>query len=164
MGVTGCGKSTVGSQLAHALGWQFFDADDYHPQKNVLKMKSGIPLTDEDRKGWLMSLHQLVRTEEKSGRHVVLACSALKAKYREILVGSSQKLVTPLFLFLDISREAAKARLKLREGHFMPASLVDSQFDILETPNNGHRLDAELPLPQVVQEATEIAKKQIIAS
>ena len=164
MGVTGCGKSTVGSQLAHALGWQFFDADDYHPQKNVLKMKSGIPLTDEDRKGWLISLHQLVRTEEKSGGHVVLACSALKAKYREILVGSSQKLATPLFLFLDISREAAKARLELREGHFMPASLVDSQFDILETPNNGHRLDAELPLPQVVQEATEIAKKQIIAS
>ena len=164
MGVTGSGKSTVGSQVAHELDWQFFDADDYHPEENVSKMKSGIPLTDEDREGWLISLRQLVCSEERLGQHVVLACSALKSKYREILVGPSPRFVTPLFIFLDIGREAAKARLKLRQGHFMPASLVDSQFDILETPIGGHRLDAELPIPQVVREATDIAKKQFIDS
>ena len=162
MGVTGCGKTVVGSHLAKELGWLFFDADDFHPPENICKMKSGVPLTDADRRDWLLSLNNLIANNENKGNRVVLACSALKSKYRSILIGAPPKPLPLHFIFLNISREVALTRLSSRKGHFMPASLVDSQFDILEAPATGDRLNAELPLSQVVDEAVRAAKREFV--
>ena len=133
MGVAGCGKSTLGKALADALRLPFHDADDYHPASNIAKMKSGLPLTDTDRWPWLETLSELLHSP------VVLACSALKASYREKL---SQQ-CDPTFVYLKISPETATERLRARPGHFMPSSLVESQFATLEPPASAIIIDAE---------------------
>lgn len=154
MGVSGSGKSTVGALLASELGWKFYDADDYHPEENRMKMGKGIPLNDEDRIPWLCNLHEMLLRDVASGQHVVLACSALKKVYRDILIqgkdgalvkhdepGKEGKLaqVTLLVVHLSGSFEVISERLFRRKGHFMPPKLLQSQFDTLEPPSAPER-------------------------
>ncbi|MXQ93516.1 hypothetical protein E5288_WYG001826 [Bos mutus] len=150
MGVSGSGKSTVGALLASELGWKFYDADDYHPEENLMKMQKGIPLNDEDRIPWLCKLHDVLRRDVASGQHVVLACSALKKVYRDILIqgkddaplkcddsGKEEKPVEVKLLVVHLtgSFDIISGRLLRRKDHFMPPELLQSQFDTLETPS-----------------------------
>ncbi len=139
MGVTGCGKTTVGAQLAHDCGWAFFDADDFHPAANVAKMKGGAPLTDEDRWPWLDRLNSLLLEHEREGKSLVLACSALKQAYRDRL---ARGCAAARFVLLDGDRALIRARLAARQGHYMNPKLLASQFAILERPQDALRLDA----------------------
>jgi gluconokinase len=131
MGVSGCGKSTIASLLAQRLGWNFFDADDFHPAENVAKMKAGIPLNDNDRAPWLERLHDLLASEQNVGRHPILACSALKDRYRAVL---RQNLPNLIVIYLRGTEELIRSRMESREGHFMPPALLKSQFEALEEP------------------------------
>ncbi|XP_001379254.2 probable gluconokinase [Monodelphis domestica] len=147
MGVSGSGKSTVGSLLATELGWKFYDADDYHPEENRKKMGKGIPLNDQDRIPWLFNLHDILLRNVSSGQSVVLACSALKKMYRNILrrgeSAATQKYDEPgekeelklLVVYLNGPSEVISGRLAKRKGHFMPPELLQSQFDTLEPPS-----------------------------
>ena len=139
MGVTGCGKTTVGALLAEDCGWSFHDADDFHPAENVAKMKSGAPLDDADRWPWLERLNALLVDRERQGRNLVLACSALKQAYRDRL---ARGCAAARFVFLDGEPELMRARLAVRRGHYMNPKLLDSQFAILERPEDALRLDA----------------------
>ena len=143
MGVTGCGKTTIGSKLAESLGVLFLDADDFHPEANLKKMSSGTPLDDSDRIPWL----EILREELRSNRGCVLACSALKQNYRSMLQDAGRDTV---FIMLDISKETARRRLLSRANHFMPETLIDSQFDSLERPTDALVVDAEAPVNSVL--------------
>ena len=128
MGVAGCGKSSFAAALSQALGWQLIEGDEFHPPENVNKMRAGIPLTDDDRAGWLDVLaNELV----KRGPHAVLTCSALKKAYRDRLRHSVPAL---RFVHLDLTREQSIARVTQRPGHYFQPALVDSQFAALEKP------------------------------
>ncbi len=129
MGVAGCGKSSVGEALARHLGLPFRDADGFHPQANIDKMSAGIPLTDEDRWPWLDAIGKALG--EADGR-LIVACSALRRVYRERLTGSAGRPV--IFLWLDGSKATIAQRMAARKHHFMPPSLLDSQFATLEPP------------------------------
>ena len=138
MGVTGAGKTTVGSLLAAELGWAFHDADTFHPVANIEKMRAGEPLTEEDREPWLAALEAQVAKLLDAGESGVLACSALRTEYRERLSRPAAAGKGEVrFVYLRISPEEAHRRLLSRKGHFMPASLVHSQFDALEVPQEG---------------------------
>jgi len=129
-GVSGAGKTTVGKLLAQELGWHFYEADDFHSPGNVEKMRTGVPLTDEDRWPWLENLRELIERELSAGENAVLACSALKRKYRERLcVGPDVKLI-----FLRGDCAFITERLRRRHGHFMNPALLQSQFGDLEEP------------------------------
>ncbi len=143
MGVAGCGKTTIGSKLARSLGVLFLDADDFHPEANLKKMSSGTPLDDSDRIPWL----EILREELRSNRGCVLACSALKQNYRSMLQDAGRDTV---FIMLDISKETARRRLLSRANHFMPETLIDSQFDSLERPTDALVVDAEAPVNSVL--------------
>ena len=132
MGVSGCGKSTVVNLLAKKLGCAFFDGDHYHPQANIDKMSKGIPLDDNDRKGWLETLNELGKKHREQG--AVIVCSALKATYREMLRNGLEEMA--VFLFLKGTLEQISYRLSLRKGHFMPQELLQSQFETLEEPED----------------------------
>lgn len=134
MGVSGSGKTTVGQLLAEKLGLPFYDADDFHSSENVSKMKDGTPLTDDDREGWLKTLADNIVQWEKAGG-AVLACSALKEKYRETLCSQAPDHIK--WIFLKGSKDLIKERILDRKGHFMNAGLLDSQFAILEEPAYG---------------------------
>jgi gluconokinase len=138
MGVTGCGKTTVGAMLANDCSWDFRDADDFHPPENVAKMKRGEPLTDEDRWPWLDRLNSFLLASEREGRSLVLACSALKQVYRDRL---ARGCASARFVLLDGEPEVIRARLASRQGHYMNPKLLDSQFAILERPRDALRLD-----------------------
>ncbi|MGE7415737.1 gluconokinase [Methylobacterium tarhaniae] len=131
MGVSGSGKTTVASLLAGRLGWEFEDGDDFHPPANVEKMQAGSPLTDEDRWPWLAAIAAWIDTLRAEGRHGVVTCSALKRAYREILVGARPDV---RLVYLKGDRELIGRRMAARHGHFMPTSLLDSQFRTLEEP------------------------------
>ncbi len=133
MGVSGCGKSTVASLLASRLHGEFLDADDFHPIANKQKMASGIPLTDDDRWGWLDALNAELKSRESTGTPVFLACSALRQVYRDRLAAG---LPTLQFIYLRGSKELIWSRLSARHDHFMPTALLDSQFATLEEPVN----------------------------
>ena len=143
MGVAGCGKTTIGSKLARSLGVLFLDADDFHPEANLKKMSSGTPLDDSDRIPWL----EILREELRSNRGCVLACSALKQNYRSMLQDAGRDTV---FIMLDISKETARRRLLSRANHFMPETLIDSQFDSLERPTDALVVDAEAAVNSVL--------------
>ena len=146
MGVCGCGKTTVGRALANQLGWQFFDADDFHPQANVAKMAKGVALTDEDRGPWLDRLAAEMRAVTQKGQHAVLACSALKEAYRQRIArgmedspGGGDSEVRIVYLKGDA--QTIGPRLALRSGHYMPPSLLASQFAALEEPEDAMVID-----------------------
>jgi gluconokinase len=150
MGVAGAGKTTVGRALAESLGWTFHDADDFHPKANVEKMRAGIPLGDADRRPWLAALHELVAQLVASGAPGVLACSALRQSYRDALRRAGAPRGAGAFVHLEVVPSVAEQRLATRRGHYMRASLVASQFATLEEPRDALRLDAELPVPELV--------------
>ncbi|CAD2218937.1 gluconokinase [Angomonas deanei] len=130
-GPSGCGKTTVGKWIANHLHCDFLEGDDYHSAHNVAKMKKGIPLTDDDRLPWLFTLHGLIRTSVAQGKTVVLSCSALKRKYRDLLRGSDGD-GKVYFVMLTTNAEVLRSRVGARKGHYMPASLVTSQLELLE--------------------------------
>lgn len=132
MGVSGSGKTTVGRLLAEELGWPFYEGDDYHPPANIQKMTRGGTLTDEDRASWLDMLSQLIRELDGEGRSAVVACSALKQSYRDVLAGRWGTDVR--FVYLKGTSYLIRKRLEERRGHYMKAGLLESQFDILEEP------------------------------
>jgi gluconokinase len=147
MGVAGSGKSTIGVRLAAELGAEFLDADVFHPPANVLKMRDGVALTDADRAGWLLQLRSELDQRLARGQSVVLACSALKAQYR-IVLGLDQPARS--LIFLSISPDVVAARIQARADHFMPSSLVSSQFAALEAPSEAIVVDATLPIEAIV--------------
>ncbi len=153
MGVSGCGKSTVARGLAEALGIRFADADDFHPSENVEKMRRGEPLTDDDRWPWLDTLSHWLAEESPC----VLACSALRRSYRDRL-GRHQPALR--FVHLAADFDTIRQRMESR-AHFMPAALLQSQFDTLEPPTPGEALilDATLPVDQLVAAAVADARR-----
>lgn len=138
MGVAGSGKTTVGQLLAARLGWPFADGDDYHPDANVLKMRNGIPLTDEDRQPWLDRLRALISSWIASGTCGILACSALKRMYRDQLRGSDEV----RFVYLKADPELLRQRLLRRAGHYMKSDMLESQWAALEEPVEALTVDA----------------------
>ena len=132
MGVTGSGKSLIGAALARELGVEFVEGDGYHSAANVKRMKSGIPLTDEDREGWLRAIASRIGEARDAGTGLVVSCSALKRSYRDILRKENSDL---RFVFLRGPRALIAERLSKRQGHFMPPSLLDSQFAALQKPS-----------------------------
>lgn len=147
MGVSGSGKSTVGSLLARQLRVPFHDADDFHSPANIAKMAGGTPLTDEDRQEWLAALAAGIREWSQTGG-AVLACSALKESYRQQLMAGGP--VT--WVFLDGTEELVRQRLTNREGHYMGSALLSSQFAALERPAYGLRLPIEDTPPDLVSQ------------
>lgn len=133
-GVSGSGKTTVGSTVAERLGWAFFDADDYHPPENVAKMKRGEGLTDADRAPWLDALRGLIERRLQTGEAAVIACSALKQSYRDRLHAGDPRVA---IVWLDLDRDAIARRLTHRTGHFAGPDLLQSQLDALEPPLPG---------------------------
>ncbi len=151
MGVSGSGKSTIGKKLANELDFQFFDGDDYHPESNVQKMKSGTPLNDDDRKGWLEKLNQLGLEHQTKG--AVIACSALKEKYRAILLSGLKE--KGEIIYLKGSFKEIKLRLEERKGHFMPINLLKSQFETLEEPKNVITVSIVNPPEKIISQILE---------
>ena len=130
-GVSGSGKTTVGTLLAARLGWTFADGDGFHPAANVARMRAGLPLTDADREPWLAAITAWMDQQTAAGRSAVIACSALRRAYRARLLGG---LPAARMVFLLISRDEGETRLAARAGHFFPAALLDSQLETLEPP------------------------------
>lgn len=153
MGVSGSGKSTVSAALAARLHWDYVDADDLHPPHNVALMAAGHPLTDDDRAPWLHLVAQTLRASQARGRSCVLACSALKRRYRDVLRGDGV-----VFVHLVVDPVGAGARVAARPSHFMPAALVDSQFAALEPldhDENSLTVDATAPVGDIVREIVD---------
>lgn len=149
MGVSGCGKSSVGQALAASLGWDFYDADDFHPPENITKMANGIPLDDADRAPWLESLRDLIASCLQSDRPGVLACSALKERYRQKLLEGNPGV---RLVYLKGSYDLIWSRMARRPGHYMKPEMLQSQFDALEEPQNAINIDISYPLAQIVEQ------------
>ena len=147
MGVSGSGKTAVGTRLAEKLKYEFLDADNFHPPANIEKMKHGIPLTDEDRFPWLKNLHHELGSRLKESKSAILACSALKETYRQIL---GEGLSQVQFVYLHVDREVLVERLQKRAGHFFPKELLDSQLATLEAPDDALVVEENRPLDEVV--------------
>ena len=136
MGVSGSGKSTVGKELAARLQWPFADGDTFHSPENVAKMAAGIPLTDADRWPWLQAVERWISEKLRTGSSCVIACSALRRSYRDLLRNASGGVpgATVRFVFLDVDRDLLRQRLLARHGHFMHADMLDGQLATLEPP------------------------------
>ena len=147
MGVSGSGKTTVGKLLAHELGWEFHDGDDYHSERNVAKMRAGTPLKDEDREAWLSTLAALISENLDRSTPGVLACSALKQRYRDVLRVDPERV---RFVYLKGSAALIAARMRDRTGHFMPAGLLESQMAALEEPADALIVDVNLSPLEIV--------------
>lgn len=152
MGVTGCGKTTVGSRLAADLGWTFEDADAFHPPANIAKMSRGIPLDDADRAPWLAAIRARAERALASGESLVIGCSALKAAYRRVL---SEGLPGVRFVYLRGDEPLLAERLRNRLGHFMDPNLLPSQLATLEEPQDAIRIEIALPLAAQVRRIRE---------
>jgi len=152
MGVSGSGKSTIADKLAERLGWAFEDGDRFHPASNVAKMSAGHPLTDEDRWPWLQAIADEIDRVCKAGKRAVIACSALKRAYREILVHGRNDV---RIVFLNGSQDLIAGRLAARKGHFMPPGLLASQFRTLEPPGaneNPVTVSIDAPVEAIVED------------
>jgi gluconokinase len=147
MGVSGSGKSTVGERLARELNWDFVEADAVHPPANIAKMAAGQPLTDEDRAPWLAALQERINDRLTRGENAVVTCSALKKRYRDVLVVDPEQVK---IVHLHGSPELLRSRMAGRTGHFMPPTMLDSQLAALEPPTNALRLDVAQPPEQLV--------------
>src|SRR5262245_19824036 len=156
MGVSGCGKSTVASMLAHRLNWVYEDGDWFHPPSNVRKMHSGEPLTDQDRWPWLHGIAAWIDASRRVGIHGTVACSALKRTYRDVLVGERPDV---RIVYLKGALELIARRLAARDGHFMPPSLLDSQFATLEEPQPDEHPIVVSIVPHPRQIVEEIVKR-----
>jgi gluconokinase len=144
MGVTASGKTTIGRKLAATLGWQYAEGDDYHSEANKEKMHQGIPLTDEDRAPWLASLHEVLMGWYSSGSSGVMACSALKQTYRDVLSAGIPKTALR-FVLLEVPRATLEDRLAGRRNHYMSPALLDSQIATLELPKDAICVRGDLP-------------------
>lgn len=149
MGVSGCGKSSVGLALGENLGWKFYDGDDYHPQANIDKMASGRTLNDTDRQPWLQSLHDLIFERNQLGESVIVACSALKKSYRDILREGNPRVV---IVHLEGDFDLISRRMQARVDHYMKADMLRSQFDTLEMPENAVSIKIDQSVDQIVKE------------
>ena len=152
MGVTGSGKTTVGEALARAIHATYVDGDKLHPEANIAKMSSGIPLDDADRWPWLAKVGETLR---QTSTPIIVACSALKRAYRDFITEQARAPV--LFIYLDGTRELISRRMRERTGHFMPTSLLDSQFATLEVPGkdeNAIAVAIDAPLHNIVADIT----------
>ena len=147
MGVSGSGKTTLGLALALELGWDFFDADDFHPPENIAKMENGIPLDDSDRAPWLDSLHDQLLSTLKADRHLVLACSALKESYRAKLLDNIKGVV---IIHLKGGYDLIWSRMIGRRDHYMKPDMLKSQFATLEEPQDAFTLDISIPVDELV--------------
>ncbi|XP_053558427.1 probable gluconokinase isoform X2 [Bombina bombina] len=169
MGVSGAGKTEVGSLLARKMGWKFYDADDFHPLENKMKMSQGTPLNDEDRHPWLCKLHEILIGESAYAQNVVLACSALKKIYRTVLTTGRSNILQEsskqdkevdlssetIFIYLQGTMETISERLHKRKDHFMPLTLLESQFKTLEPPSAPERfivMNVEKNISEIVTE------------
>jgi len=148
MGVSGCGKTAVGKALAQHLEWDFFDADDFHPPANIAKMESGAPLDDSDRAPWLDSLRDLILSSLKAKRPAVLACSALKERYRQQLMDGNSG---AQLIYLKGSYDLIWSRMTARAGHYMMPAMLQSQFNTLEEPLNAIVVDVELSIAEIIK-------------
>jgi len=147
MGVSGAGKTTAGTALASALGWRFVEGDELHPAANKDKMRAGIPLSENDRTPWLAALHAVIVQAIDRREHLVVACSALKERYRAVLRGDCRGV---RFVYLKVAQGVAVERSAVRVGHFAGPALVPSQFATLEEPEDALTIDATLPPDQIV--------------
>jgi len=152
MGVSGCGKSSLGMLLAERLGWELHDADDFHPQANLEKMAKGLPLNDSDRAPWLTSLHDLIYSSLKVGQPGVLACSALKERYRQQLMAGNDGVQ---LVYLKGSYELIWSRMTARKEHFMKPEMLKSQFETLEEPLNAIIVDISMPMDEILKKIIE---------
>ena len=156
-GVSGSGKTTIGMLLSEALGIPFVDADDFHPESNMEKMKRGVPLSDKDRQPWLKTLAEnLVLWEQEGG--AVLACSALKESYRAALISGCGE--SPQWVFLHASKAVLADRLASRKGHFFDPNLLTSQLEALEIPDYGLRIEGDNSPRKIVEEILERLNSQ----
>lgn len=148
MGVSGCGKTSVGEALSEKLGWPFYDGDDFHPQANISKMAQGVPLDDDDRQPWLERLHALIAEQLDAGRSLIVASSALKESYRQTLQGGREEVK---FVHLTGSFDLIFARMKARSDHYMKAEMLQSQFADLEPPRNALSVPIDQPVSAIVE-------------
>lgn len=147
MGVTGSGKTTIGRQLAGELGWNFADADDFHPAANVAKMSAGIPLNDADRAPWLAAIRLYIDARLARGENAVVTCSALKEKHRAVLLADPARVK---LVYLRGTRELLWSRLSRRQGHFMKPAMLDSQLATLEEPTGALVIDIAQAPEQII--------------
>lgn len=157
MGVSGCGKSSVGEALAKQLKWDFYDADDFHPPENVAKMANGTPLNDSDRAPWLAALHDLISSSLKVDQPGVLACSALKERYRRQLSESNEGVQ---IVYLKGTYDLIWSRMTIRKGHYMKPEMLESQFDALEEPTNALTLDISMSVDDIVQTIIQLSQSE----
>ena len=156
MGVSGSGKSTIGTALAAQLGWAFVEGDDFHPPANVEKMSRGVPLTDADRAPWLAAIAAWIDDHLATGRTGIVSCSALKRAYRQVIVGTRTGVG---LVHLRGSFDLIAARMAARRGHFMPLSLLQNQFQTLEEPGPD-----EHALPVSIDQSAEAIAHEIITA
>jgi gluconokinase len=149
MGVSGCGKTSVGITLSKKLGWPFFDGDNFHPPENIAKMSQGVPLDDEDRYPWLTNLNQLIGDHLRNERSLLLACSALKQSYRDQLAKGNPG---TLFVHLKGDFDLINTRMQDRPGHYMKAEMLRSQFETLEEPDEALVIDIGQNLDSITEE------------
>jgi gluconokinase len=157
MGVAGSGKTTIGLSLASKLGWPFFEGDDFHSKANVEKMAQGTPLTDEDREGWLAAIAEKIGLLEQDSSSGVIACSALKDSYRKTLSSAAGDVK---FVFLRGDYESIRERLESRKGHYMKSTLLQSQFDILEEPENSLDIDIQNSPEKIVDTIIQMIEQE----
>ena len=149
MGVSGCGKTTVGMSLSRILGWPLYDGDDFHPEANITKMSQGIPLNDDDRATWLANLHDLIAEHLGAGKSMLLACSALRGKYRDQLSEGNPGTV---FVYLKGSHDLILSRIQNRVSHYMKADMLQSQIDVLEEPVDAVVVNIDQSLDSIVKQ------------
>lgn len=149
MGVSGSGKSTIGKLLSEELSIEFYDGDDFHPKENIEKMKAGHPLNDHDRAGWLAAIHDFGHHQIRNQQSCIIACSALKKSYRDLLRKDMQDQLKIVYLEGDF--QTIQTRLAQRKSHFMPTALLQSQFETLEPPQNAIRVDLRLSPKEIVK-------------
>lgn len=147
MGVAGSGKTTIGQLLARQLGWSYHEADDFHSAANKEKMGRGVPLTDEDRAPWLAAIHAAMADCQRQGQAAVFTCSALKEKYRDVLLGDLDGVA---LVFLSGNRDLLQERIAGRQGHYMKPGMLDSQLAILEPPRDAVTIDIHATPAQIV--------------